>query len=208
MACPTRGLLRSTGLGRAGCVHRCRMVATHSLNRRSLGTALTGLLLAPALMPAPGQASSNEAQFEADVEDFVKQTERAEALTPKQLQALRAKFAFRRSPTGKVQLRSKSGNWYDVRLDMNLPGVCMLRAPSGDIYILQLEKIQQIDLSNDLIVMSVFGDAEWEGALEPLAFGEGGKDQLNMGVVEFRESLGILSDTIQVAASMADGGKQ
>lgn len=63
---------------------------------------------------------------------------------PKPLEDFRTKYRMRRMADGRLQLRSSKGDWYQCRLDMEVPGSMLLRDPKGNIYAIQTEALQQV----------------------------------------------------------------
>jgi hypothetical protein len=65
------------------------------------------------------------------------------------------------------------------------------------VYALETDGLQQVDLSDDVVVMLMFADGDWEGGLSPVEMeGEDGKAaQLQMSQREFREFVGLLKGT-------------
>lgn len=78
---------------------------------------------------------------------------------------LRAEARFRRDYDGHLFVQAKDGSWFDVRLDAQIPGTLLLRDPDSFIYFMTLN-IQQIDLTDDYVVVSIFGDGTWESILQ------------------------------------------
>jgi hypothetical protein len=68
---------------------------------------------------------------------------------------------------------------------------------NGFVYALETDGLQQVDLSDDVVVMLMFADGDWEGGLSPVEVeGEDGKAaQLQMSQREFREFVGLLKGT-------------
>jgi hypothetical protein len=59
-----------------------------------------------------------------------------------------------------------------------VPGAILLRDPSGSIYAVQTETVQQVDLSDDYICLLMFADGGWEKQMSPIEYaGEDGKTQ-------------------------------
>jgi hypothetical protein len=57
-----------------------------------------------------------------------------------------------------------------------VPGALLLRDPSGNVFAVQTETVQQIDLSDDLVCLLMFADGAWEGQMAPIEFaGDDGK---------------------------------
>jgi hypothetical protein len=56
----------------------------------------------------------------------------------------RQKYGIRRGVDGRVQLRSRSGQWYSIRLDMEVPGALLLRDPKGNVYAIETQDLPQV----------------------------------------------------------------
>jgi len=119
----------------------------------------------------------------------------------KQLDDLRQRYRLRRSPDGRLQLRSSRGDWFQCRLDMEVAGSMLLRDPKGMVYAIQTEALQQIDLSDDIVAIMMFADGDWEKQMSPVEYlDEGGKvAQLKLEEREFREVIGILKEVEESA---------
>lgn len=94
--------------------------------------------------------------------------------TPKdlgKLEAAREKVGFHRGPDGRVSLISDGGEEFAVKADMQVPGYLLLRDSRGYCYYLPPDpsgRLQQIDLSDDVLVAQLFANGLWEDILEPL----------------------------------------
>lgn len=66
------------------------------------------------------------------------------------LEDFRSKYSFRRTVDGRLQLRSARGEWYQCRLDMEVPGSMLLRDSKGNVYALQTEVLQQVSSAGRL----------------------------------------------------------
>ena len=103
----------------------------------------------------PGSAAVAAAAQDA-AENAVDEYEALEASgkfkNTKSLEDYRLKHRFRRGPDGRVWLKSSRGDFYAVRLDMQVPGGLLFRSPNGEVFALQTEALQQIDLSSDQVV--------------------------------------------------------
>ncbi len=61
------------------------------------------------------------------------------------LSSNRAKYGIRRSIDGRVSLQSASGDWFSVRLDMEVPGAILLRREKdGAVFALETENLAQV----------------------------------------------------------------
>eukprot|EP00955_Chlamydomonas_euryale_P071828 361207-Chlamydomonas_euryale.AAC.7 len=84
-----------------------------------LSAALVGGPLAvDAVSPAPAAAEA-EASRRA-VDEYLEMESRGQTGSVKELQAIRSKYRFRRTADGRVELRSSRGDWWSVRLDMEV----------------------------------------------------------------------------------------
>lgn len=116
-------------------------------------------------------------------------------LTQKSVESLRSKYNFKRSFDGRVWVKSSKGEWYAVRLDMEVPGTLLFRSPAGKVYALQTDALQQIDLSDDRCVMMMLSDGEWEGSMTPIEVENadtGATDVLTLSEQEFRNLVGLV----------------
>ncbi|EFJ40786.1 hypothetical protein VOLCADRAFT_121683 [Volvox carteri f. nagariensis] len=75
---------------------------------------------------------------------------------------LRRELHFRRDYDGHVFVRDGRGSWWEVRLDAKLPGTLLLRDPRDGVYFITYNNIQQIDLTDDYVVGSLFAGGDWE----------------------------------------------
>lgn len=49
-----------------------------------------------------------------------------------------------------------------------MPGTVLLRDKGGGVHYITLNNIQQIDLTDDFVVMALFGDGAWEDTMQRL----------------------------------------
>jgi hypothetical protein len=152
--------------------------------------ALGGGLLAS---PPPAAASDVGARAIAEYNELA---DKGRLKTAKQAEELRARYGLRRGYDGRVSLRSKAGEWFAARLDMEVPGAVLLRDPKGGVYALETDGLAQVDLSDDFVVFMMFADGDWEAEMQPVEVDDGGGRvaQLTMTDKEFREVVGILRD--------------
>ncbi|GLC43429.1 hypothetical protein PLESTB_001556400 [Pleodorina starrii] len=75
---------------------------------------------------------------------------------------LRRELHFRRDYDGHVFVRDGRGSWWEVRLDAKLPGTLLLRDPQDGVFFVTYNNIQQIDLTDDYVVGSLFAGGDWE----------------------------------------------
>ncbi|KAJ9532147.1 hypothetical protein QJQ45_003944 [Haematococcus lacustris] len=121
----------------------------------------------------------------------------------KALDDFRSKYNLKRTGDGRLQLRSANGDWYQCRLDMEVPGTMLLRDSKGFVFGLQTDVLQQVDLSDDMVVLMMFGAGEWQKQMAPIEYEDesGNVKQLQMADDEFRQVVGILKDFIDDASS-------
>ncbi|KXZ55132.1 hypothetical protein GPECTOR_3g283 [Gonium pectorale] len=79
---------------------------------------------------------------------------------------LRRELNFRRDYDGHVFVRDGSGRWWEVRLDAKLPGTLLLRDQDNAVYFITYNTIQQIDLTDDYVVGSLFAGGDWTAVLQ------------------------------------------
>ncbi|KAG1660999.1 hypothetical protein FOA52_007164 [Chlamydomonas sp. UWO 241] len=131
------------------------------------------------------------------VEEYAELETKGKAKSVSALEELRKRYKIRRSLDGRVQLLSSKGKWFSVRLDMEVPGAMLLREPDlGFVYAVQTEALQQIDLSDDYVLLLMFADSAWEEQMSPVSYSdENGKSkQLKLDEREFREVVGLLKE--------------
>lgn len=147
------------------------------------------------LLVAPPPASASDVGARA-IAEFNELADKGKLKTAKQAEELRARYGLRRGYDGRVSLRSKAGDWFAARLDMEVPGAVLLRDPKGGVYALETDGLAQVDLSDDFVVFMMFADGDWEAEMQPVEVDDGGGKvaQLNMSEKEFREVVGILRD--------------
>lgn len=73
-----------------------------------------------------------------------------------------------RDYSGRVFLQGSSGKSYQLRTDAKVPGMVLLRDPSGMVFYITYNNIQQVDLSDDYVVSAIFGNTDWEAGLQPV----------------------------------------
>ncbi|KAI8463942.1 MAG: hypothetical protein J3K34DRAFT_130462 [Monoraphidium minutum] len=161
--------------------------------------ALLGLgALAAALAGAPRGARAADGAAQAGaLEEYMGLESKGKLKDRKQLDDFRARFAIRRGLDGRVQLRSRKGEWHSVRLDMEVPGALLLRDTKGGVYAIETEGLPQVDLSDDYVLLMLFADGSWQDNMQPIEYEDadtGKVQQLTMSDAEFREFIGILKD--------------
>ncbi|PNW75071.1 hypothetical protein CHLRE_12g497850v5 [Chlamydomonas reinhardtii] len=167
-------------------------------SRRSL--LLAGLIAVPAaelLLPSVRPAHAETQSFAEDAVDEYSRLEASGKLTnAKALENIRSKFNFKRSIDGRVFVKSSKGTFFAVRLDMEVPGAMLFRDSSnGQIFALQTTTLQQIDLSNDQVVILLLSDGEWEREMSPIQFDDdaGKTTTLTLSENDFRNVVGLIS---------------
>ncbi|MEW5302622.1 MAG: hypothetical protein WDW36_005388 [Sanguina aurantia] len=80
--------------------------------------------------------------------------------------SLREEAGFRRDFDGSLWLQAPSGTWYEAKLDAQVPGTVLLRNDQDSTISFISFSMQQIDLTDDTLVTSVFGDRNWPALLE------------------------------------------
>lgn len=148
----------------------------------------TTAVSAAAWQPVLGDVAA-VAQLPADQEDFATEILTEELALPPQLmdfmellqkgpvkdlnklQAARRAVGFERSPDGRVLLLTEDGEPFQVKNDMGVPGLLLLRDAGGFCYYLprsDSDALVQIDLSDDAVVAQLFANHAWEELVEPL----------------------------------------
>jgi hypothetical protein len=118
---------------------------------------------------------------------------------------LRLKYGIRRGDDGRVQLRKEDGTWMQLKLDMEVRGTMLLRNTADDtIWVLQTEMLEQIDLSDDYMLFSLFADKGWEQQIVPIQLTDesGSPSILEMNAQQFKDYVGLLK-VLQEAEQMA-----
>ncbi|KAI8463135.1 MAG: hypothetical protein J3K34DRAFT_527240 [Monoraphidium minutum] len=116
------------------------------------------------------------------------------------IDALRDEGGFRREYDGHVWVQTRAGTWMEVRLDAKIPGTVLLRDEgSGAVYYLTNNNVQQFDLTDDYVVMALFGDGAWEDQIQRLQAREeeGGGGRLvdvAMDQEAFRDLISVMQD--------------
>eukprot|EP00798_Chlamydomonas_sp_ICE-L_P000688 gene688-2120_t len=108
--------------------------------------------------------------------------------TAKAYDDLRMKFGFKRTADGRTMLKNDNGEWYNLRLDMEVPGAMLLRDTKGFVYAMQTDGLKQVDLTDDYIVMLMFSSGEWMEQKMPLTYmdAKGKEATLQMEENDFR----------------------
>lgn len=84
------------------------------------------------------------------------------------IDSLRDEAGFRRSYDGHVVLLSRDGDPVELRLDAKIPGTVLLRDKNGGVFYITIDNVQQIDLTDDYVVVALFGDGAWEDRMQRL----------------------------------------
>eukprot|EP00882_Tetradesmus_deserticola_P009733 GHRQ01010280.1.p2 GENE.GHRQ01010280.1~~GHRQ01010280.1.p2 ORF type:complete len:158 (+),score=87.46 GHRQ01010280.1:539-1012(+) len=112
------------------------------------------------------------------------------------LLARRLKYGIRRDVSGRAQLlRRSDGTWMQCKLDMELRGTMLLRDTSdGSVHVLQTDKLEQIDLSDDYLLLTLFADGEWEGQTQPIQLGDddAALETLQVDEQQFKDFVGMI----------------
>lgn len=82
-----------------------------------------------------------------------------------QVDELRTELHFRRDYDGHVSVRDSKGVWWELRLDAKLPGTLLLRDEQDNIWFITYD-MQQLDLTDDYLVGSLFASTGWEADLQ------------------------------------------
>ena len=170
-----------------------------STARRAVLAAGLALLALPAAAPAPSRADDGGARQGAALEEYMALEAKGKLKDRRALDDFRARHGVRRLLDGRVQLRSRSGEWFTVRLDMEVAGALLLRDSKGAVYAIETEGLPQVDLSDDYVLLMLFADGSWQDQMQAIEYEDadnGGKvTQLTMTEQEFREFVGLLRGT-------------
>lgn len=123
---------------------------------------------------------------------------------------LRLKYGIRRGDDGRVQLRKADGTWMQLKLDMEVRGTMLLRNTVDDtIWVLQTERLEQVDLSDDYLMFFMFADGGWEQQMLPIRIADenGESSTLEMGEQQFKDFVGLLK-TLQEAEQEAQAEEE
>ncbi|KAF8065670.1 hypothetical protein HT031_003271 [Scenedesmus sp. PABB004] len=137
------------------------------------------------------------------------QLERAGPPEPAALASLRLKYGIRRGPDGRVSLRTRGGTWMQAKLDMEVKGTMLLRnCDDSSVHVLQTDKLEQIDLSDDYLLLMLFADGGWEETTTPIQLsGEDGRPEaLTVGEQQFKDFVGMLKTLQEMEDGFAAGG--
>lgn len=74
-------------------------------------------------------------------------------MTNQDVDKRRGTARFKRAYDGHVALQNKlTGEYMDIKCDLQVPGTILLRDPRGQVYIMSYSAIKQVDLSDDDVV--------------------------------------------------------
>lgn len=166
----------------------------------SMTSRLGGIFLASVLSATvAGSVMFQQPAFAANrgeqaVEEYIDLDTKGKLNKVKALEDFRNKYGLKRITDGRLMLKSSKGEWYLCRLDMEVPGSMLLRDSKGNIFAIQTDQLQQVDLSDDYVALMMFADGEWENQMSPIEYEDaGGKTlQLKMDESEFRQVVGLL----------------
>ncbi|GLI60519.1 hypothetical protein VaNZ11_002525 [Volvox africanus] len=107
---------------------------------------------------------------------------------------LRRELHFRRDYDGHVFVRDGRGAWWEVRLDAKLPGTMLLRDPQDGVFFITYNNIQQIDLTDDYVVGSLFAGGDWESIAQRLQARDdmGALVDVKLGKEAFRDMISVM----------------
>ncbi|KAF6261947.1 hypothetical protein COO60DRAFT_1625148 [Scenedesmus sp. NREL 46B-D3] len=144
-----------------------------------LAAAAAAALLVPSPSPMVDAASASVPSSRAG--------DNVGFLTDSQVDKKRKKANFRRSHDGHVAMLNRfSKQWTDVKCDLQVPGLLLLREASGQVFYLGYAGLNQVDLSDDQVVAAVAAD-DWENSmtLVKAETAAGGVEALEMTREEF-----------------------
>ncbi|WIA34640.1 hypothetical protein OEZ86_012957 [Tetradesmus obliquus] len=123
-------------------------------------------------------------------------------LTDSQVDKKRKKGNFKRSHDGHVALLNRfSKQWTDVKCDLQVPGLLLLREASGQVFYLGYGGLKQVDLSDDQVVAAVAAD-DWENnmTLVQAETAAGGVEALEVTREDFYSLVSLVSSEDWTAA--------
>lgn len=118
-------------------------------------------------------------------------------ITNQEVDAFRKGHSFRRGSDGKIALQNKQTNeWFDAKCDLLIPGFMLLRHPAGQVNYIAYAVLQQVDMSDDIVVGSI-ATSSWETEMSPVQAIDPGekKIELELNRDEFY-NLGSLSPSL------------
>lgn len=193
------------------CNADARMTRRVNPSRRDALLAAATLFAASWAQPSSAVLAAAEDTVENAVDEYEALEAAGKFKSTKNLEDYRLKHRFRRGLDGRVWLKSSRGDFYAVRLDMQVPGGLLFRSPNGEVFALQTEALQQIDLSSDQVVILLFSEGDWEKQMSPIELeDENGKAKtLKMSEADFRSVIGLIAMEEQAAEGLgADGSKR
>lgn len=127
-----------------------------------------------------------------------------------ELEQPRLKVGFKRYVNGRVALRSRDNQWFELRADMQTPGFLLLREETeGKMFFLPPDiggRLMQVDLSDDAVVAMLFASGAWYDVIEPMEMVQNGaRVPLRMTRFDFHNAGSLLEDMVDVP--MPDGGE-
>eukprot|EP00879_Flechtneria_rotunda_P007384 GHRR01007746.1.p1 GENE.GHRR01007746.1~~GHRR01007746.1.p1 ORF type:complete len:214 (+),score=66.25 GHRR01007746.1:390-1031(+) len=183
---------------------RCRHVASAAQHRHPV--APRRVVAVRATLPAQGE---DQVASQALQEYF--ELERTGSMTALTVENLRLKYGIRRGVDGRVQLKKSDGKWMQIKLDMELQGTMLLRDTTTDeIYVLQTDTLQQIDLSDDYLLMMLFSDGSWQEDIQPIRLGdaEEGYEDLKLPEQQFKDLVGMIKTLQDMEKESLQGYRQ
>ncbi|MEW5317192.1 MAG: hypothetical protein WDW38_008516 [Sanguina aurantia] len=138
--------------------------------------------------------SYDEYLLTAEVKEFMTLVEQKDSPSEETLAAARLKLGLARAPSGRVSVRSYTGEWFNIKPDSQAAGVLVLQNSSGYCFVLPRDpgnKLIQLDLSDDLVFAQLFSNMAWEDLLQPISRmdGDSGKPEpLILTSAEFRDT--------------------
>jgi hypothetical protein len=84
------------------------------------------VLLTPLAGAGPALATNADVAAHA-IQEYTSLEEKGKFKDLKSLETFRNSYGFKRSISGRVSVKGTSGQWYDVRLDMEVPGALILQ---------------------------------------------------------------------------------
>ncbi len=116
-------LARST----AGPERACAPPGAPALLAAALSAAV---LLTPLSGARPALAAGADVAAQA-IQEYTQLEEKGKLKDLKSLETFRNSYGFKRNINGRVSVKGSSGQWYEVRLDMEVPGALILQVGGG-----------------------------------------------------------------------------
>ncbi|EFJ51013.1 hypothetical protein VOLCADRAFT_103652 [Volvox carteri f. nagariensis] len=154
---------------------------TSGPSRRSVLLSGLAVICVPQLLVTDQASAGAPVDVQQGLDEYERLESEGKLNSSKAFENIRAKLNFKRGLDGRVYVKSTKGKMFAVRLDMETPGTMLIRdMESGEVYGLQTEGFQQIDLTNDQVVIALFADGNWESAMSPITFeDDDGQDLLS-----------------------------